>query len=907
MLTGFVVSVTAGEAAPGPSRFQQAYEAGRRHYFPPTSVPGVPRSAYIRPALSFVAARTEFRKALELAQSDNERAAARLAIGDSLLRDLGEADPSTARAEFSQVLALKNALAEQKAEAHVGMGETYLREDAYARARKEFANARAASANAAWAAQAQFALTRSYVQQRKPATAKKELARLLEMETLNRETARAHRLKGQVQSLLDAVTLAPRVRRDRPRLFFNTQTWPAVKARALGVEREHFDKLRAEVEEISLATIRQGADASRPRRAGPHSLPKPPPDWGMALMKAAFVYRVTGDAEVLEKVRTMLPAAIDFYLTREEDWVQGYSRVGCAAALDWVWDDLPSQERETLAAKLLRYVYTLHVEDEAQGRLSTNPFYYERHVLWYAGVVLLHDGLDDVAWLRVLSVLGQGYRFNKGDLDRHLRLAGDDGAWHLNLAYSMARLPTITWAFMHTWESAIGEPVPREWLNLGLPVEYALRNILSIDSGWVGQFEYSRAWGSGKVRADLLYDHLGHCMHFFGQSHPGHVAIAHWLRQRLEQQGCAAVGEYPVFPFLMTELEKAPPPAIPDNLPLARHFENIGLVLMSSGFGPDDTRALFAVGGGGRDRHMAGSENFDTAHFSLFKKGHLAVDSGTHGGPTPPEPEHRDNYWCQTVAHNCVLIHMPGETFKERGGRVIESNSGGQRQRGTAANVLTFETDGEFCYAATDATATYHPDKCAQMVRQFFFFPPDYFVVFDRVTAAKAEFPKTWLFHTANEPALDRSEFRADQAQGRVFVRTLAPADAALAKIGGPGKEFWADGRNWPLSPHRRRLPEPMGHWRVEVKPGQPRADDCFLHMIQTSDQTVETMIESRVSETEAQFQLAFSVGPRAYVLALNKSGDVGGHICIAEGDNVLVDRALTQQVMPQEGLALSE
>jgi len=48
----------------------------------------------------------------------------------------------------------------------------------------------------------------------------------------------------------------------------------------------------------------------------------------------------------------------------------------------------------------------------------------------------------------------------------------------------------------------------------------------------------------------------------------------------------------------------------------------------------------------------------------------------------------------------------------------------------------------------------------------------------------------------------------------------------------------------------------------AEAAPGLPCADDCFLHMIQTSDQTVETMIGTRVSETETQFQLAFSVGP---------------------------------------------
>ena len=85
------------------------------------------------------------------------------------------------------------------------------------------------------------------------------------------------------------------------------------------------------------------------------------------------------------------------------------------------------------------------------------------------------------------------------------------------------------------------------------------------------------------------------------------------------------------------------------------------------------------------------------------------------------------------------------------------------------------------------------------MVRQFLYLPPDHFVVFDRVASTEAEYPKTWLLHTANEPVIAGREFRADQDQGRIFCRTLYPTDAVLDKIGGPGKEFWADGRNWPI------------------------------------------------------------------------------------------------------------
>ncbi|MBI3946415.1 MAG: hypothetical protein HY321_10890, partial [Armatimonadetes bacterium] len=142
----------------------------------------------------------------------------------------------------------------------------------------------------------------------------------------------------------------------------------------------------------------------------------------------------------------------------------------------------------------------------------------------------------------------------------------------------------------------------------------------------------------------------------------------------------------------------------------------------------------------------------------------------------------------------------------------------------------------------------------------------------------------------------------------------LSPADAVLEKIGGSGKEFWADGRNWPIPsdwPRWRetggQIPDAAGRWRVEVRPGAAREDDCFLHLIQTSDQTVEKMVESQVSEAGDRIQVQFRVGPRTYTVGLNKTGEVGGRIRITEGGNVLVDRPLTREITPQAGLALVE
>jgi heparin/heparan-sulfate lyase len=402
-------------------------------------------------------------------------------------------------------------------------------------------------------------------------------------------------------------------------------------------------------------------------------------------------------------------------------------------------------------------------------------------------------------------------------------------------------------------------------------------------------------------------------MHFFGQSHAQEAAIAHYLRRRMVEAGAGpAEGVYPVFRFLMTNHEKAPPPVLPAGFPLARYFASVGLVLMSSGFGPDDTYALFSQGGGvvGR-RH-----DFDATHFSIYKKGYLALDTGTRFALP-----HSPNYRHQTVAHNCVLIHMPGERFPPSATGPVIANTAGQNRWPQEAQVLAFETNRHYAYTATDATPVYHASKCGHMVRQFIFLPPDHFVVFDRVISKRPDLTKTWLLHTANEPAIEGKEFRANQDQGRLFCRTLYPLDAVLEKIGGPGKEFWADGRNWPIvdrfqSPgsgdwwkhygHGHTAPpEAMGRWRVEVKPGTARTEDVFLHLIQVSDLTTDKMVASQVRERGGQIELTFRDAARTYTIAFNKAGEVGGHIKIIDGDRLVVDRELTREIMPQSGLAL--
>ncbi|NUQ62146.1 MAG: HEAT repeat domain-containing protein [Pirellulales bacterium] len=787
---------------------------------------------------------------------------------------------------------------QQQAEARLAMAETCLAEKDYAAAREACAQVQTASCDARWIAQAQMVLARSYLQQRNYPIARQELRKLLAMEGLERQ------LRWEAEALLDATALVVRVRTDHPRLFFNAETWPAIKARALTVERVSFDRMKAQVDRIPLEEIRPG-------------------DWamseGVGVMEAAFVYRVTGDPAVLEKVRRMLrETAEDVFPKGREHGERSRPNIAWLAALDWVWNDLVPPEREALADAMLRYASERLAESRVQkGGLETWPHYYVGNMYGFAGLALLDPSADDVAYARALSLLGIGWKHYQERFAALLGTAGEDGVWQTNVEYDLVEVPVPVFAFLYAWQPATGSELPSRWATVGISPHFALRMAIGMGKNHFRHFNYAGhsngAWGFGQVYSSALYDHLGHFMHFFGRSHAQEAAIAHYLRRRMVETGAGpADGQYPVFRFLMTDFEKAPPPVLPARLPLARYFASVGLVLMSSGFGPDDTYALFSQGGGVAGRR----HDFDATHFSLYKKGYLALDTGARFALP-----HSPNYRHQTVAHNCVLIHMPGERFPASATGPVMANTAGQNRWPQDARPLAFETGPHYAYTAVDATPVYHADKCSQMVRQFIYLPPDHFVVFDRVTSQHAEYAKTWLLHTANEPVIVGKEFRADQDQGRIFCRTLYPLDAVPEKIGGPGKEFWADGRNWAIidrfqSPGSgdwwkhyghgyTEPPEAMGRWRVEVKPAMARADDVFLHLIQVSGLTDEKMVASQVREQSGRIELTFTFQARTSTIALNTTGDIGGHIRIAEGNTLVTDRDLSREIMPQSGLAL--
>ncbi|MBR4417302.1 MAG: hypothetical protein IKS67_11065, partial [Victivallales bacterium] len=170
------------------------------------------------------------------------------------------------------------------------------------------------------------------------------------------------------------------------------------------------------------------------------------------------------------------------------------------------------------------------------------------------------------------------------------------------------------------------------------------------------------------------------------------------------------------------------------------------------------------------------------------------------------------------------------------------------------------------------------------------------------------------LLHTQNKPLINGKILQTDENKGRLFCETLLPKDAHFDLVGGPGKEFWACGKNWDLDEKfldsmRKRKETTgkdalFGNWRLEVSPAQANVDDRFLHVLTACEQTVETPVKTQVVQTDTQDGVIVTLPENKTVTILfNRTGAVAAQITIEQNGKLIGAYALDETIQPQAGI----
>jgi len=391
----------------------------------------------------------------------------------------------------------------------------------------------------------------------------------------------------------------------------------------------------------------------------------------------------------------------------------------------------------------------------------------------------------------------------------------------------------------------------------------------------------------------------------------------------------------------------------PTDLPLSRIFRDDGLVMARSGWGWDsekeranDTWMAFKCG-----NYYGDHAHCDNNSFEIYHKGELAIDSGRYDDDWGMEEDPKEivkseffNYYQRTIAHNSVLVYDPDEKFEcgvlNDGGQMELIRVNGVRnvpedydqgnfpseggKKGTCdwktnpgrwdtGKIIAYKATKDFTYVCGDATKSYNPKKMKSFVRQFVFVQPNLFVVFDRVVSTKAEFKKTWLLHTVNEPKIAEggSAFEATYGEGRVVCVPVLPEKRTLVKVGGPEDECMVAGVKFHYGPKASsgreaelHYGETPGAWRVEESPKAAAEEDYFLNVILVSDASSSETPSVKLggeSEKTITVDVATKDGTKASV-SFARGEKPQATVKIVKGEKAVFDAQMPNGIILEDG-----
>jgi hypothetical protein len=326
-----------------------------------------------------------------------------------------------------------------------------------------------------------------------------------------------------------------------------------------------------------------------------------------------------------------------------------------------------------------------------------------------------------------------------------------------------------------------------------------------------------------------------------------------------------------LFAFLWRDPDLQPRPV--SELPLSRFMGlPYGWMVARTGWDDQSVIAEMKVNVYNFNNH----QHLDAGAFQVYYRGPLAIDSGVYEGTTGGYGSPHDvNYNKRTIAHNCLLVYDPAEKFAR--GKVAMHNDGGQKfpngwreprsLEEMLANYRTGEVLGQgfgpdhelpaYTYLKGDISRSYS-GKVREAQRSFVFLNlvgqpvRAALIVFDRVVSANPRFRKYWLLHSMEQPRIEGAVITVAPQQrgwqGKLVSEVLLPASAEITAVGGPGKEFWVFGENFPNQPRSGDSQEyEIGQWRIEVSPRDAAETDLFLNAIQVMDRDASPFAVRRI------------------------------------------------------------
>ncbi|VGO19112.1 heparinase II/III domain-containing protein [Pontiella sulfatireligans] len=619
-------------------------------------------------------------------------------------------------------------------------------------------------------------------------------------------------------------------------------------------------------------------------------------------LKAAWVYLWTGDQRFSEYAEWLLSVSLLTYELRAElyytiDWY-GWSRLKWVMTYDWIYNDMPESSRSDL---LPRYVNAMapYVTGKKKmgsyneaGNGKEMGAYGPGFLKFYIPIVALDKPFipEEMKANLLRPWLQKGYHELLELLYYRTQSRGEfGGCSSTTLTYSIGAYPKTIFNFLYVSRSALNLDFAAISPDLlGLPY-YLIWNMI------LGENEVLYQYGSGdlqKRESKFPGQNLDHYMEAFislyPNADPNSTDLMRFIRDKFPAE------EDHLYYSLLRESQDETRAEFDESiLPKAFYFPVMGQTFSRNAFATNGTYAMFQCGG-----KMIAHRHADNLHFTLYKNGFQALDSGNR--PRYSDGDHSKYYYQQSVAHNVVLIHGDGD--KKRGNR-NDSFYGGQifNQR-LNSEVKSFLSNEDFAYIAGDATGSYSSNHVNEVTRQFFHIYPDLFLVFDRIESKKAAFRKDWLLHFADEPlVLPDNSFVSANGSGRLLGKTLLPKNVKTKIVNG---FKWDEDTEFPIhywDKFSAAEQANQGKWRVEVTPGKAQEKDVFLHLLQVGDASLAKIVPHKVVEKEGTAAVRISYNDKLYTILLNKTGELGGSIEILDVESNTTSKVKLKNIVQDQ------
>lgn len=541
-----------------------------------------------------------------------------------------------------------------------------------------------------------------------------------------------------------------------PRLYITADRAAALKK--LVVDDKDYARMFAEVQVIADRAVKDGPRQYVVDDGWSDTEQLWQREVGEVMPGLAMSYLMTGEKRYLESAKAWMLTSLDYKTWGQgifdgKDLAAGHQLYGIALAYDWLYNDLDEPTRKEIRDKLVKRA---RVDYDAAVT---------KEIYWADSYLQNH------LWVNITGIAAVGFALY-GEADgidgfinmprekygKTFALLGDDGASFEGVPYWGYGVEYIL-KFADLSRDLLGEDLLKgsEWfrqtayfrLYSSLPRNSWTKKTNLMSFGDSPRFDW---YGPDYLLRKLAAEY-----------NDGH---AQWLANAVDEAGI----NHPVAQFLnLIWYDPKIAPVAPSDLPTFKHFTDLGLVFMRTGWSGDETLAAFKCGPhvGFKALKMlsddpgSGHVHPDEGAFQIFAFGEALIAD--------------DSYTMKTTAYQNTLtvngVGQEGEGFAWfRGDTLCKSKR--------AARIIAAKSTGEMDYVIGDVTEAYSVKAgLTKFVRSFYFLKPSTWVVVDEVEAAQ---PSTFdLYFHSDYPFVktESGSFEAKGTKASITVTALMPAD----------------------------------------------------------------------------------------------------------------------------------